>query len=299
MTKESGAPPWPERLSLSRLAAFLAVAEAGGLARAAPGDPTRQSQLSRQVRDVERALGVQLLTRHAQGVELTASGAHLLTVLRDLQSGLALVRDDTSPIETILATGDSLLRWLILPRLPEALAASPRIAATVSLADDGWLAVREGWAQLGVARSRPREAGLSVRRLGVWRYALFVPRPVRVDPRDAAAIADLPFVAVTAATEPLERLERALRRPVRVALSCQTFPQAARAVSTGAYAAVLPLLAEADIPGTVAAPIPVPGLDALDEPLVLVARARALEALPPLGNFFRSLSQHLAVPGVQ
>lgn len=298
MTEESAPAPWPEGLSLSRLAAFLAVAEAGGLARAAPGDPTRQSQLSRQVRQVERALGVQLLARGGQGVVVTDSGLRLLSVLRDLTAGLTLVRDDASPVAVTLAAGDSLLRWLILPRLPEALASSPRIAAAVSAVDDAWVAVREGQAQVGVARSRPREAGLTVRRLGVWRYALFVPRALPVDPRDPAGIADLPFVAVTAAPEPLERLERALRRKVRVAMRCETFPQAARAVSAGSYAAVLPLLAEADIPGNMAAPMPVPGLDDLDETLVLVARARALEALPPLGHFFRTLPQYLADPDV-
>ncbi|MBL8226395.1 MAG: LysR family transcriptional regulator [Chromatiales bacterium] len=297
MTEESGIAPWPEGLSLSRLAAFLAVAEAGGLARAAPGDPTRQSQLSRQVRDVERALGVQLLTRHAQGVALTASGTHLVTVLRDLQAGLALVRDDTSMIDVTLAAGDSLLRWLILPRLPEALSACPRISATVAPVDDGWAAVREGYAHLGVARSRPREDGLRVRRLGVWRYALFVPRSLTVDPRDAEGIAGLPFVAVTAATRPLERLEKTLRRKVRVALHCVTFPQAARAVATGAYAAVLPMLAESDVPAAMAVPIPVPGLDALDEPLVLVVRARTVEAARPLGDLFESLGRRLALPG--
>ena len=35
-------------LSLERLRSFLAVAEAGSIAKAAKGDPTRQSQFSRQ-----------------------------------------------------------------------------------------------------------------------------------------------------------------------------------------------------------------------------------------------------------
>ena len=54
-------------LSLERLASFLAVVDARGIARAAPGQPVRQSQLSRQIGELERALGVALFERGTQG----------------------------------------------------------------------------------------------------------------------------------------------------------------------------------------------------------------------------------------
>lgn len=43
---------YPKGMSLERLDAFLAVLEAGGIARAAPGQPVRQSQLSRQISEL-------------------------------------------------------------------------------------------------------------------------------------------------------------------------------------------------------------------------------------------------------
>ena len=47
-------------LSLDRLRSFLKVAEAGNLATAAQGDAVRQSQYSRQVKELEGFFGVAL-----------------------------------------------------------------------------------------------------------------------------------------------------------------------------------------------------------------------------------------------
>ena len=55
-------------VSIDRLKSFLLVAEAGGHARAAPGDPVRQSQLSRQVSELEVALAQELFVRSGRGM---------------------------------------------------------------------------------------------------------------------------------------------------------------------------------------------------------------------------------------
>ena len=50
-------------LSLDRLRTFLRVAEAGNLAKAAQGDATKQSQFSRQNKELEAYFGVPLTRR--------------------------------------------------------------------------------------------------------------------------------------------------------------------------------------------------------------------------------------------
>lgn len=44
-------------LSLERLRSFCLVAEAGGVTKAAKGDAARQSQFSRQVKELEECFG--------------------------------------------------------------------------------------------------------------------------------------------------------------------------------------------------------------------------------------------------
>ena len=47
-------------LTLDRLKNFCAIAEAGGIARIAGGDPAKQSLYSRQVKELEQFFGVEL-----------------------------------------------------------------------------------------------------------------------------------------------------------------------------------------------------------------------------------------------
>src|SRR5882672_8550521 len=64
-----------KHMELRHLRYFVAVAEEGNFTVAAKRRlHTAQPSLSRQIRDLEYEIGVQLLTRSARGVELTAAG---------------------------------------------------------------------------------------------------------------------------------------------------------------------------------------------------------------------------------
>src|SRR5229473_4718485 len=66
-------------MELRHLQYFVAVAETGSLTTAAEHRlHTSQPSLSRQIRDLETEVGVQLLIRSARGVELTAAGRAFL-----------------------------------------------------------------------------------------------------------------------------------------------------------------------------------------------------------------------------
>lgn len=60
------------------LAVFAAVAEAGGINRAARHLNTVQSNVTQRIRLLERELGLPLFHRHSRGVTLTGAGAELL-----------------------------------------------------------------------------------------------------------------------------------------------------------------------------------------------------------------------------
>jgi DNA-binding transcriptional LysR family regulator len=83
-------------VELRQLRHFLVVAEELNFTRAATRLHVDQPALSRQIRRLESALGVQLFTRTSRRVELTAAGHHLRdrapAVLADLDGVLAEVR---------------------------------------------------------------------------------------------------------------------------------------------------------------------------------------------------------------
>src|SRR6202166_2773 len=79
-------------MELRHLRYFMAVAETGSLTAAAERRlHTSQPSLSRQIRDLEYEVGVELLSRGARGVELTASGRAFLDHAR-----LALAQVDAA-----------------------------------------------------------------------------------------------------------------------------------------------------------------------------------------------------------
>jgi LysR family hca operon transcriptional activator len=66
-------------MELRHLRYFIAVADAGSLTVAAEQKlHTSQPSLSRQIRDLEQEVGVQLISRSARGVELTSAGKAFL-----------------------------------------------------------------------------------------------------------------------------------------------------------------------------------------------------------------------------
>ncbi|WP_326697168.1 transcriptional regulator CynR [Streptomyces sp. NBC_01754] len=82
---------------LRHLRYLLAVAEHGSFTRAAEELRISQPTLSQQVRQLERAVGAQLLDRTGRGVRLTDAGEtyahHARRALRDLAAGARAVQD--------------------------------------------------------------------------------------------------------------------------------------------------------------------------------------------------------------
>lgn len=295
MTEESWKRGAFDGLTFERIESFLAVADAGGIAKAAPANPTRQSQLSRQLREVSEALGFELFERDGRTIALTEDGARVRTLFRELATALDTLKRERSsaPIRVSLAAGDSVLRWLVLPVLHSALGESPRVELSLSAVTSGYRAVRDGEFDLAISRARRKEDGVKLRRIGALRYSLFASSSLKKQWSASRSLSSLPFVRVTGAPDVMQAFEERAGTP-RVALSCETFPQAALAVRSGRYAALLPTLAASELPASCAFEITLDGLSSLSLPLALVARERRLDASAALAALYHTLAKQLA-----
>src|SRR5256884_4168854 len=97
-------------MELRHLRYFVAVAEAGSLTIAAEKKlHTAQPSLSRQIRDLEYEVGVQLMSRSVHGIELTAAGRafldHARLALSQAEAAAEAARRAAQPIKPIFAMG--------------------------------------------------------------------------------------------------------------------------------------------------------------------------------------------------
>ena len=276
-------------VTIDRLEAFRRVIEEGGYAAAAPGNPVRQSLLNRQVHALAKSLGAELTRIERGRVVSTAEGARLLAVVNDLFEGLARVAEpaEGAPVEVSLSAGDSVLQWLVTPLLPALFEDHPQVRLSLAASADAVSDVQQGRVHLGIARSDAVSDALHGVTLGRVPYGVFIPRGL--DPQGGALserLARVPLVRVPSDSRVWDALFEG--KTPRVALSCETFPQAARAVATGRYAAVLPLMARSGLDAEVLA------VASVNEPrLALVGRRKTLDGSPALRAFFDALASAL------
>jgi DNA-binding transcriptional LysR family regulator len=272
-------------LSLDRLRSFLEMAEAGGISKAAPGDPVRQSQISRQIRELEGFFGTELAQRRGKGLVLTPAGQRLAGLVRGQLQGLDDFRreQEGQPKAFVLGAGASTLEWLVTPRLPALSAAlGGALLRTGSCRSRPLVeAVREGRIDLAVVRrdALADASNKNCRPLVKLSFHLCVPEALLPRGARAADLSDpglwpqIPF----AAGRDGGQLDAAIREAMAKAgldfqprFECGSMLQVRQLVVQGSCAAVLPSIA-------------LPGLD---------AGAILVSPFAPLAGYGRTLVLH-------
>jgi LysR family hca operon transcriptional activator len=111
-------------MELRHLRYFIAVAETGSLTEAAERRlHTSQPSLSRQIRDLEHQVGVDLLSRSVRGVELTDAGRvflnHARVTLMQVEAGVEAAHSVARPVRKAFTIG--FLTGLEMTWLPRAM----------------------------------------------------------------------------------------------------------------------------------------------------------------------------------
>lgn len=293
-------------LSLDRLRALVEVHDAGSIAQAAPGDLIRQSQYSRQLREISEFFGCEVARRQGKLLKLSAQGVRLAELaraqLRALEDFHAECRGGS--IDYTIAAGDSLIHWFVIPKLGAMVSEFGDEArfATVNLRTNEIVQqLCDGRVDFGVIRRDALAGGLRSASLGALSYAGVVPSALLGGPARAVkqklGLVDvlggaLPLAAQMTDgqfTQRLRDIAAKLGVEMRPALVCQSFPQTLAAVRSGGFAAVLPAIALRDMESGSFVEANAPELAKLKRELVLAWNPRTEQVRP----YARKLAERL------
>jgi len=104
-----------------------------GITAASGGDSNRQSQLSRQLKELERHFGVELIKRGRGPMTLTDAGTRLYQIIGHAFGALEEFRQTSAgePVELVIGAGESLIQWMLLPRFSRLTTQHPRLNVTL------------------------------------------------------------------------------------------------------------------------------------------------------------------------
>ena len=187
-------------MELRHLRYFIAVAEEGSLTLAAEKRlHTAQPSLSRQIRDLEYEVGVQLMSRSVHGIELTAAGRafldHARLALTQADAAKEAARRAAQPAKPTFALGfvtGKEINWL-----PEAMRILhdelPNIEVTVSSQNSPDLADALMRGRLDAAFMRPEQRGdeLIYRTVTTEPFVVILSSDHRLAVRDAVELREI------------------------------------------------------------------------------------------------------------
>ena len=178
-------------ISIERLQTLCAVVEAGSIAGAAGPDPNRQSQFSRQLKELEKALGTSLFNRIGKALLPNEQGRSVALASQTLFASLdEVVNAALAKADTIrMGAGESVLRWWIMPHLGELMAGQPplRFELQNCRTEVALREVRTGAMDIIIVRADSATDGLQKEVICNVRFVLTVPRTL-LRSRDGAEV---------------------------------------------------------------------------------------------------------------
>lgn len=240
-------------ISLDRLRSFLAFAQAGSIAKAAPGDVNQQSQISRQISELEAFFATELTERRGKTLALSEAGQRLALLIRQQLQDLDDFRREQIRRKKVftIGAGSSILDWLVLPVLPQIREAFDHATVRLETLRSQALveAVKGGRLDFAVVREDVLSQQAKRYPLKGITFHLCVPRRLLKRGTSTSAIDDpklwqtLPFTAGKDNGQLDHTLRQAMRdagvdfRPV---VECNSMLQARQLIERGDCAGVLP-----------------------------------------------------------
>ena len=231
-------------LSLDRLRALLEVGSAGSIVKAADGDAVRQSQYSRQIKELEDFFRIKLIERQGRGTRLTPNGRELARISRFFLLGLSNFQRGCLAEEQTFRIGASttFIRQFLVPGLSaRALKQGGASYATEGLRDEEIeRRLHDLTLDFGIVRNAVISRPLQTRTLGDWKLELWVPKAMGLSAAGAARALEEQRLPLVLAGKELDGGGTLWLTEHEAHLVCDSFLDARAAMDGGHVAALLP-----------------------------------------------------------
>jgi DNA-binding transcriptional LysR family regulator len=290
-------------LSLDRLHTLLQLEQHGSIAKAAPDSPTRQTLYSRQLKELSECFGVQLVRRQGRELKLTAVGGELARIARETFGSLTDFerRCVNQPFSVVVGGGDSVLQWLLLPSLGvvQSQVSSAQFSLRNLRTDDIVEGLLDATLDVGLLREDAVPPTLKRARLLKLHYAILAPRGQLSKGEQSdwrQVLENVPLIGPNQGGQWTRRLSQLAERDklrLNFRAMCESFPQACRAVLSGAYAAILPAIAQVDLDERRFLRVDWPALRSESRNIAIAWNPRTLRIRPGLQNVVERVREQL------
>lgn len=258
-------------LSLDRLITLCRVAECGSIGEAAKhygggtgtGAANRQALFSRQVDDLEKFFGVDLLNREQKPYRLTAEGEELTRLCRHFLAGLedygSSRRSELKRL--VIGAGEAFIQWFLMPRWMDSWRDQLRGCAVIFKnvqTQESIDLLQKGELDLIIVRHNAVEKPLRQESIGEFGYLCFMPKHFPHRPAGKSLclrdLAPYPMAVLEGEGEFHRSLTNGFAKAgvePRFEMECSSSTQVAKAVEKGNYCAVLPAYAGGQLSGDV------------------------------------------------
>ncbi len=231
-------------LSLDRLKALLAVGATGSIVKATGGNPVKQSQYSRQIKELEDFFRIKLVERHGKGIRLTSNGKELARISRFFLLGLSNFQRGCLMEEQRFCVGASatFIHRFLLPVISSAEVVQGDTRYRVEVVGDDEIERRlhDLTLDFGVTTRSTISRPLQLKELGKWQLKLWVPSTLHKTERNAAVAFKERRLPLAIAAKELDASGVDIFGDHDCRLVCDNFLQALDALKEQQAAAVLP-----------------------------------------------------------
>jgi len=290
-------------ISIERLQTLCAVVEAGGISAAVGSDATRQSQFSRQLKELEKALGTPLFDRVGKNLRANEHGrrvalaAHTFFGSLDDVMNAALAKSEM----VRLGASEAVLRWLVMPHLSELMSGEPplRFEITNLRTEMALREIRTGGIDLAIIRTELATDEFQSEPLATFHYVLAVPRTLLRSKEGAEVFEGRPIAFAELAgdgffTMTVKSTAKALGLNLRPVIQAESFSLLIAAVQSGTAAAFLPHIAAKSLPEEKFALVSAEGMQTMNRSLSLVWHSEVVESRQPVRRALGRLRRVLA-----